>query len=123
MRVDRLEELRQYIRQNKTVSITDITDHFHISMSTVRRDLSALLEEREFKKVYGGICVDNMRAVPIEERMSTLSEEKRMIGALAANQASDGDVVFLDAGSTIPISWKVLPKNRISPSLPTACLC
>ena len=54
MRVDRLEELRQYIRQNKTVSITDITDHFHISMSTVRRDLSALLEEREFKKVYGG---------------------------------------------------------------------
>lgn len=25
-----------------------------------------------------------------------------MIGALAANQASDGDVVFLDAGSTIP---------------------
>lgn len=102
MRVDRLEELRQYIRQNKTVSITDITDHFHISMSTVRRDLSALLEEREFKKVYGGICVDNMRAVPIEERMSTLSEEKHMIGALAANQASDGDVVFLDAGSTIP---------------------
>lgn len=123
MRVDRLEELRQYIRQNKTVSITDITDHFHISMSTVRRDLSALLEEREFKKVYGGICVDNMRAVPIEERMSTLSEEKRMIGALAANQASDGDVVFLDAGSTIPYIVEGLAQNRISPSLPTACLC
>ena len=114
MRVDRLEELRQYIRQNKTVSITDITDHFHISMSTVRRDLSALLEEREFKKVYGGICVDNMRAVPIEERMSTLSEEKRMIGALAANQASDGDVVFLDAGSTIPYIVEGLAQQDIT---------
>ena len=112
MRVNRLEELRQYIRQNKTVSITDITDHFHISMSTVRRDLSALLEEREFKKVYGGICVDNMRAVPIEERMSTLSEEKRMIGALAANQASDGDVVFLDAGSTIPYIVEGLAQKK-----------
>lgn len=112
MRVDRLEELRQYIRQNKTVSITDIANHFHISMSTIRRDISILLKEGEFKKVYGGICVNSMRAIPIEERMSTLSEEKRIIGTLAASQASDGDVVFLDAGSTIPYVVESLAQKQ-----------
>lgn len=112
MRVDRLEELRQYIRQNKMVLITDIVNHFHVSMSTVRRDISILLKDGEFKKVYGGICVSSMRAIPIEERMGTLSEEKRIICRLAASQASDGDVIFLDAGSTVPYIVESLAQKK-----------
>mgnify|MGYP000488968608 CR=1 FL=1 len=44
MRAERLNEMEQYILGKETVSLEDLCDQFDISMNTVRRDISELLD-------------------------------------------------------------------------------
>ena len=55
MRAERLNEMEQYILGKETVSLEDLCDQFDISMNTVRRDISELLDRGNIRKVYGGV--------------------------------------------------------------------
>ena len=42
MRLDRVNEMERYVLRNGTASLEELAEEFHISMNTVRRDVSAL---------------------------------------------------------------------------------
>ncbi|TEB40571.1 DeoR/GlpR transcriptional regulator, partial [Flavobacterium circumlabens] len=72
------------------------------STSTIRRDLSQLEERGLLKRVHGGATQIAKRH---EERNMTDKEsrhqdEKQEIARLAVSQISDGDTIYLDAGTT-----------------------
>ena len=75
----------------------------HISPSSVRRDLSALEKRGLIRRSYGGatLCDSNKIAIPFLSRMQENKREKKRIATLAARLVKEGDVIFVDASSTV----------------------
>ena len=55
MRVKRLEAVEAYIRQVGSVSMQQLCQEFDVSINTIRRDIDALVQKGQVKKVYGGV--------------------------------------------------------------------
>ncbi len=83
------------------ICVKDVAQSFNVTEVTVRRDLAFLEESGLLKKTYGG-------AVPIAPEVETSvryrqkrrMEAKKIIGELAAKLIKDGDIIYLEAGST-----------------------
>ena len=103
MRVDRLNLMERYIIEHRTATLQELSDKFEISLNTVRRDLDALFKRGHIYKVYGGAAArGNLVLAPVHERILDNQQDKAIIGRLAATMVRDNDVIFLDAGSTVP---------------------
>lgn len=101
MRTQRIENIRAYILERKTVSLEDICAAFDISMSTLRRDLEEVLQGTNIKKIYGGVTVRPNHQVPAFQVRNVVNPAgKRAIAARAAQMIDENDVVFLDSGTT-----------------------
>ena len=84
--------------------MTELCDLFNVSMNTVRRDVAELRRRGDVEKVYGGVCaVENNGSVlrPFTERQTIADAAKRAICREAAKLLEDGDVVFVDSGTTM----------------------
>lgn len=102
MRLNRLNDMEQYIIEKETVSLEHLADHFQISMNTVRRDLNELLQRGRISKVYGGVSTSPQTApLPMSVRSAKNNDAKQKIGRIAAGLVKDGDTIFLDSGSTV----------------------
>ena len=102
MRLDRVNEMERYVLRNGTASLEELAEEFHISMNTVRRDVSALLKRGRIRKTYGGVAVQEAPGIlPMAVRAGKNLEEKRKIGRLAATLEQDPQAMLLDAASTV----------------------
>ena len=106
MRVDRLNEMEEYILSEGTVPLEKLAARFDVSTNTVRRDVNELIKRGRIRKVYGGVSAitehdTNLTPVPLQVRAVEHSTAKNIIGRLAAGMVSDGDTIFLDSGTTV----------------------
>jgi len=108
VRLDRLNEMEQYVLDRGTASLEELCRRFDVSLNTVRRDLADLLERGRLKKVYGGVSAEARQpsVIPLSERALRNDAAKQAIGRLAAALVGDGMSVFLDSGST---TMRILP--------------
>ena len=102
----RLEEILKLVDQNGSVTVQELTEHLQASESTIRRDLYLLDEEGKLNRVHGGATAVNTlyasgRDVEVGYRRNLNREEKEEIGKYAAALVKPGDLVYLDAGTTI----------------------
>ncbi len=101
MRTDRRKELAAYIAHHGEVTMTELCDAFHVSMNTIRADVAALEETGTVTKVYGGVRSAMQQEVPLFTlRTHQHADAKWSIARAAARHISDGDTLFLDAGTT-----------------------
>ena len=110
MRVKRLEAVEAYIRQVGSVSMQQLCQEFDVSINTIRRDIDALVQKGQVKKVYGGVVAlgqTEEEGVPVTRELMDFQvrnqewlEEKSSIGRKAAEFVNHGDTIFLDSGST-----------------------
>ncbi len=103
MRLDRLNEMEHYIYQKGNASLQDLSEHFDVSINTVRRDIRVLLTHGTIKKVYGGVAATTpaKQQILISQREQVCMEEKRVIAQLAAEQIPDNATLYLDTGTTV----------------------
>ncbi len=102
MRLDRLNSMEEYILDRGTVSLTEMKEHFNMSTNTIRRDIDELIKRGHIKKVYGGVtAVTTDAPMPISFRRSRNQDGKEEIGVLAREFVNDGEMIFLDSGSTV----------------------
>ncbi len=124
MKEKRLDLLREYIKNNNSVSLEELKEKFEISMNTVRRDIELLVKEGIIKKVYGGVVltetVKPLRAY--EKRKKFNIKIKELIGKRASEYIEDNDTIFIDSGTTtlqiIPFLKDKKNLTVISHSLP-----
>jgi len=99
---ERKQIIIEMIRQQGKVRVNELAKDFAVSTETIRRYLEELENENKLKKVYGG-------AVKVETETAELSmfereilriEEKRKIAKKAFSFIEEGDVIFVDEGST-----------------------
>ncbi len=102
MKADRMLEMERYILQKNAATMEELRDHFAVSMNTVRRDVAELLKRGMVEKVYGGVCArkSEQSLTPYEVRRRGSEEAKAAIGKRAAELVSDGDIIFIDSGTT-----------------------
>lgn len=101
MREDRLDRMEQYIRNHKFVSLEDLSSEFNISMNTVRRDINVIVERSDIKKIYGGVKIEYNRIPPPFDERSALNQDiKEQIARKAAQLVEDGDIIYVDSGTT-----------------------
>ncbi len=102
MKADRMLEMERYILQKSAATMEELRDHFAVSMNTVRRDVAELLKRGMVEKVYGGVCArkSEQSLTPYEVRRRGSEEAKAAIGKRAAELVSDGDIIFIDSGTT-----------------------
>jgi len=100
---ERYVEILELLKGRTILRTQDIIERLGVSRETVRRDLKRLEEQGLVRRVYGGIT-SVRRALdepPYATREATNADEKRAIGKAAAELVNDGEVVILDAGTTV----------------------
>lgn len=102
MRENRLTKMEDYIRKNGSVSLDELCREFDVSKNTVRRDIAELVEHTDIRKIYGGVSVvqRNIIPPPFAERSAVNQEVKEGLGRKAAQFVCDGDIIYVDSGTT-----------------------
>jgi len=101
MKSIRIKKMEEYILEHDLVSMADLRDTFKISMNTVRLDVAYLVDKGTVRKIYGGVCSNiSNNLIPFEERQTKNSHEKRSVGKAGAALVEDGDIIYIDSGTT-----------------------
>jgi len=101
MRSQRIDTMIAYIKEQKTVTLDQLCKEFDVSKNTIRRDIPEILASGEFKKIYGGITFASQSSLkPFSERSIRNQTLKQRIARKAATFVNDGDIIFIDSGST-----------------------
>lgn len=113
MKSFRLRRMEQYILENEHVSMEELCTEFDVSMNTVRLDVASLVKKGSVKKVYGGVCSNRQNSlVPFEERKMKNSESKKALCRAAAGLVEDGDIIYVDSGTTTMYLTDYLDKHK-----------
>lgn len=102
MKASRILEMEQYVSRKGSASMEELSETFQVSMNTVRRDVSELIKWGTVEKVYGGVCAKkgDQALTVYEVRRSKMEDAKIAIARSAAELVHDGDVIFIDSGTT-----------------------
>ncbi|MBQ4651266.1 MAG: DeoR/GlpR transcriptional regulator [Oscillospiraceae bacterium] len=101
MREKRLKEIEDYIRKNGSVSLDDLCREFDVSKNTIRRDVAEIVERSDIRKIYGGVSAQrNVIPPPFAERSAVNQDIKESLGRKAAQFVNDGDIIYVDSGTT-----------------------
>ena len=113
------EERYQYILDQLTqrglVKSQELIKEMNCSESTLRRDLDALEEKGMLVRVHGGAkrLYEIEREIPLTEKTSKNTQEKKEIAEYASSLVQDGDTIFLDAGTTTLYMIPFLKQKKI----------
>ncbi len=100
----RRERIQAYLAAKKIAATIDLCNLLDVSEATVRRDLEWLEDRGVIERTHGGAIFNERINLEQEYKQRALRqiEEKRKIGALAASLVEDGDILFLNSGTTTP---------------------
>lgn len=119
----RQEAILASVRSRDISYIKDLAEELNISLSTIRRDIAALEEAGTVISMRGGavkpvIAEEPAPAAVIEEapvvkKRLIRSAEKDLIAKKAAALVSDGDVIYIDSGTTCSCMFQYLSTKDI----------
>jgi len=98
----RLKQIQEYLTTHKVARLADLSEMLHASEATIRRDLEKLEETGFLERTHGGAVLSQRlsREPEFEVRLSNSPDAKRLIGQVAATLIEDGDVIFINGGTT-----------------------
>lgn len=115
MKVERLKQMEDYISKRDFVTIEELSQKFSVHKNTVRADINELAEKGIIEKKYGGVSYKScVLPTSYKEREEMSVESKKSIGRAAAGFLQNGDVIYVDAGTTTSTLFDdiaILPDN------------
>jgi DeoR family transcriptional regulator, fructose operon transcriptional repressor len=98
----RRERIQEYLALHKIARTVDLCNILDASEATVRRDLEWLEQDGILERTHGGAILSQRMIFEPEyrQRAQHHPEEKRGIGAVAASLIEEGDIVFINSGTT-----------------------
>ncbi len=104
---DRHQTILQLLEEYASVRVTDLAEQLNVSESTIRNDLEALDKQGHLVRIHGGAIAKNdnpeepIRPEYFSAKALTHADEKQWIARWAAGMVEDGDVIVLDASTTV----------------------
>ena len=111
MKEKRLEEMEAFIGERNTVKMNELAEHFGMSMSTLRRDLDKLASENKIVKSYGSVSLTRPSVSFLHSQNTIHMQEKKKIASFAARLIDNGDIIFIDSGSTCGLITDFIPDD------------
>lgn len=98
----RINEVKKYLDSNGFTTVTKLAEVFSVSAMTIRRDLNSLEELNLVKREKGGAYPRNPAYIETKYERKKIENvrAKRRIAIEGNKLIEDGDIVFLDAGTT-----------------------
>jgi DeoR/GlpR family transcriptional regulator of sugar metabolism len=98
----RRERIQEYLTIHQIARTADLCEMLDASEATVRRDLEWLESKGILERTHGGAILNQRMILEQEyqQRVQHHPEEKRRIGELAASLIEEGDIVFINSGTT-----------------------
>ena len=109
----RREQIQAYLGQHKVASNSDMSALLGVSEATVRRDLEWLESKGFLYRTHGGAVLSHQLQLEpeYEQRTQRQVNEKRAIGKYAAALIQDGDIVFINSGTTTTQLMRQIPPD------------
>ena len=114
---ERQQKILSLLKDTELVKFDEIQAVFpKVSSSTLRRDLKELEKNNKVEYLSGGAVklMSTVGEIPITTRNTLYQEEKEKIASLAAKEIQDGDVIYLDSGSTCSLLFEKILAKRIT---------
>ncbi len=103
MQENRKSYILKKLDERDFLNVTELSEYFKVSPMTIRRDLSELESRGYLIRKYGGAvksdAVDNLFS--FNKRLEENSSQKETICKIASGFIEDGDVIFIDCGTTL----------------------
>ena len=97
----------EQIRSAGRIQVSKLAGQLGVTEVTIRRDLSYLQKTGLLKKTYGGAVLAGPSEIDsVRFRQTRNLSAKKVIGQLAAQLIEDGDIIYLEAGSTC---YEIIP--------------
>jgi DeoR family transcriptional regulator, fructose operon transcriptional repressor len=97
----RKQKILEILETNDSAEVPELALELGISEITVRRDLNLLANENLLLRTHGGAVKIGLNKTAFSQKTEVNAEAKDEICKKAASLVQEGDVVFLDCGSTI----------------------
>lgn len=101
---DRHDKILEILETQVSVETVELSNILDVSAMTIRRDFNQLEEKGLITIVHGGAMINSYpslsRTLYRGNDLNNKVKEKKNIGEAAASLIKEGDVVFIDAGST-----------------------
>ena len=101
----RRQRIVEFLHRHGAVTLQQLEQALHVSMSTLRRDLDALAADGEVDRTHGGALLRHQEYSTFEPDHAAAAElsplEKRAIGKAAAEGLRPRQSVIFDSGSTV----------------------
>lgn len=102
---ERRQQIVDLVEQRKSLTVSELGEHFKVSAATIRRDLNLLSQRGMIERAHGGAArrvrvAAEMPEPPLFHRAAAQADEKRRIGLAAAAHVRDGDTIILSSGTT-----------------------
>lgn len=100
---ERLDSILELLKDRRYCTVRFLSQQLYVAPITIRRDLLELESAGLVVRCYGGATIPSYenREVPFEIRNRSNSTAKDLLAKQAASYISTGDVIFLDASSTV----------------------
>lgn len=112
MKDQRRKDMERFITERQSVTMEELCKAFGISINTARADVEYLTKTGAVTKVYGGVRCNSPKQVPLFSKRAALNTNiKKQIAKKASEFIVDGDIIYLDAGTTTMHVIEYIPDN------------
>jgi DeoR family transcriptional regulator of aga operon len=113
----RRQRIAEFLHHHGAVTLQQLAEALHVSLSTLRRDLDALAEEGVVERTHGGAILRHLQYSTFEPNIAAARDlsprEKRLVGAAAAESLVPGQSVIFDSGSTVLEAARAVVARKI----------
>lgn len=111
---ERKKKILAALDETESLSVFELAEILESSPATIRRDLGDIAEEGLLIRTHGGAMkMENQVLTGFSEKSGVNSPIKELIAEKAASHVQDGDIIFLDCGSTVFGMCRFLKKKSI----------
>lgn len=116
MNNNRNTEIIRLLSETYGLTVKDLAKKLGVSEMTIRRDLKTLEKNGYVKFVSGAVFLQNNRysfkaSYSVKDNYDQQIAEKKSICKAAASLITNGDIVYFDIGSTVPLVIDYLPEK------------
>lgn len=114
---ERQKRILDLLRTQTSVRVSELSQLFGVSETTVRRDLDSLTRMDYVERIHGGaMLVERASPEPaLFQREIENIEQKRRIGKATAEMIEDGETVFIGSGTTtLQVSRNLVGRENLT---------
>lgn len=115
VQMERHREIMKYLEIHGTCKVEELAELLGVSAMTIRRDLEQLEKLNVVSRFFGGAILKSAMSVevPYKDKSAANIDSKKRIAWEALKQIRDGQIIFMDSGTTTMEIAKLL-KNFTS---------